>query len=184
MLICSTCNTLTVCTLGCNTATEKAMQDIITAVIKPRKHFTTAECLYPKGFAEIPVQELLLSEIQYTYTQPGAIRWTCWKRLKQLNHTQDSREKEFKSIISEGNSNGNLGRLNATWYLTRSNISHYIILWINIPCLFHIHQNSHFSVCYGIYWSHLNGLEEKETLSTLKVGKKLLGTKKTPHKFL
>jgi len=53
--------------------TEKTMQDVITAVVKPRKHFTTAECLYPKGFAEIPVPELLLSEMQYTYTQPAAM---------------------------------------------------------------------------------------------------------------
>ena len=135
--------------------TEKTMQDVITAVVKPRKHFTTAECLYPKGFAEIPVPELLLSEMQYTYTQPAAMTWTCWKRLRQLNHTQDIREQEFKSIVSEGNSSENLGRLNATWYFTRSNISHYIILWINIPCLFHMHENSRFSICHGIYWSHI-----------------------------
>lgn len=62
------------CPLGCNTATKKAMQDVITAVIKPSKHFTTAERLYPKGFAEKAVQELLLSEMQCTCTQPRAIR--------------------------------------------------------------------------------------------------------------
>lgn len=53
-----------------------------------------------------------------------------WKRLRQLNHTQDSREEEPKSIVSEGNSRENLGRLNATWYLTTSNIFHYEILLI------------------------------------------------------
>lgn len=53
-----------------------------------------------------------------------------WKRLRQLNLTQDSREEEPKSIVSEGNSRENLGRLNAAWYLTTSNIFHYEILLI------------------------------------------------------
>lgn len=63
-----------ICPLGCNTAIDKAMQDVSSALIKPRKHFTTAKCLYPKGFVETPVQELLLSEMQYTHAQPAAIR--------------------------------------------------------------------------------------------------------------
>lgn len=37
VLISSTTNTQTLCPLGCNTATEKAMQDVITAVIKLKK---------------------------------------------------------------------------------------------------------------------------------------------------
>lgn len=117
------------CPLGCNTATEKAMWDVIAAVIKPRKHFTTAECLNPPGFTEIPVQELQLSEMQsHTHNlvpldEPVGKGW---------GSSQDRREKELNSTIPEGNSSGNLRRLNTTWYLSRSNISNYTILIINI----------------------------------------------------
>lgn len=106
--------------------TEKAIQDVITAVINPGKRFTTAERLYPKGFAAI-AKDLLRSEMQYPRAQPGAIGGTRGKRLRQLHHTQDSTEEELKSSVSEGNSRGNLGGLKATWYLARSNTSHYTI---------------------------------------------------------
>lgn len=79
-----------------------------------------------------------------------------------------------------GNSNGNLGRLNITWYLSRSNVSNYTILIINIQ---YVPQHPFFNLLLDKLVSYLNDLKENEILSTVKVRKEILGTK-TPHKVL
>lgn len=91
-----------------------------------------------------------------------------------------SREEELNSTISEGKSSGKLGRLNATWYLNRSNISNYTIVIINIQ---HVPELPVFNLLLDKLVSYLNDLKKKETLSTVKAGKEILGTK-TPHKVL
>lgn len=150
------------------------MWDVIAAVIKPRKHFTTAECLNPTGFTEIPVEELRLSEMQshtlylVPVDEPVGKGW---------GSSATHRTAERRNSISEGNSSGNLGRLNANWYLNRSNISYYTILIINIQ---HVPELPFFNLFFEKVVSYLNDLKEKETLPLSRLEKRYLGQKHPP----